>query len=361
MDILNKSRGFSTRSLSPPPERPMASPPHVAPTDLEARMADLEGGAHGFAFPSGRAAIACLMDLVNSGAHVIVSNGLHGGRYRLLEDVCRRTSGIRLSYVDPTDRAALESVFVEDETKLVWIESPGSPRAELADLDMVAAFAAEHDLISVCDNTNCTPYLQRPLDHGFNISVSTAPGYLYGGVLEQGAVAVVANGQDFLVDKLGFLRMATGAAISAHEAELASRALASLAPRMNTICDTAERIAAFLAGHSGVTEVFYPGSAERSSVDLAKRQMTRSGGFLPFVVDGDIDRARAFIDRLDIIAVGDGPSGPGSVIDHPTDAIYASVPEEIRAGLGLSDGLCRLWVGLEDSDDLIEDLRAALG
>ena len=356
MDISNKSRGFSTRVLTPPPKRPMATPPHVVPTDLEARMADLEGGTHGFAFPSGRAAIACLMDLVNSGAHVIVSNGLHGGRYRLLEDVCRRTSGIRLSYVDPSDRAALDRVFIEDETKLVWVESPSSPRADLADLDMVASFAAEHDLISICDNTNCTPYLQRPLDHGFNISVSTAPGYLYGGVLDQGAIAVVAEGQDFLVDKLGFLRMAIGAVPAAREAEVAARALASLAPRMDKICDTAERVAAFLGGQPGVAEVFYPGNAA-----LSKRQMTRSGGFLSFVVDGDIARARTFIDRLEIITTGDGPGGPGSVIDHPTDAIFSAVPEEIRAGLGLSDGLCRLWIGLEDSDDLIEDLRAALG
>ena len=324
-------------------------------------MADLEGGAHGFAFTSGRAAIACVLELVNSGAHVIISDGLHGGRYRLLEDIRRRASGLRLSYVDPTDRAALDAAFIADETKMIWVESPGSPKADLADLAMVAGFAREHELISICDNTNCTPYLQRPLEHGFNISLNAATGYLYGGALDEGAVAVVAEDQDFKVDKLGFLRMALGAVPAARDAELALRALASLAPRMDKICDSAERIATFLIDHPRVTEVFHPGLAGHRRGDLAKRQMTRPGGFLSFVVDGDLARTQAVLRRLECFTTGDGPAGPGSVIDHPSASRFSSVPEEIRAGLGLSDGLCRLWVGLEDRDDLIADLGLALG
>ena len=338
----------------------MATPAHVAPTALEAAMTDLEGGAHGFAFTSGRAAIACLAELVNSGAHVIVSEGLHGGRYRLLEDVRRRASGLRISYVDPTDRAALDAAFVEDETKMVWVESPGSHRAGLADLDMVAEFTREHDLISICDNTNCTPYLQRPLEHGFNISLNAAPGYLYGGVLDEGAVAVVAEEQDFLVDKLGFLRAALGAVPGARDSELAMRALGSLAPRMDRICDNAERVAAFLTRHPGIAEVFYPGLGGHPGGAHAKRQMGRSGGLLSFVLEGDITKARAFLRRLEVITIGGERAGPGSVIDHPSEALVSSVPAEIRAGLGLSDGLCRLWVGLENGDDLIEDLGTAL-
>jgi cystathionine gamma-lyase len=324
-------------------------------------MADLEGGAHGFAFTSGRAAIACLLDLLNSGSHLIVSDGLHGGRYRQLEDIRRRASGLRISYVDPSDRAALDGAFIEDETKMVWVESPGSPKAGLADLAMVAGFAREHDLISICDNTNCTPYLQQPLGHGFDISLNAVPGYLYGGVLDEGAVAVMAEGQDFRVDKLGFLRTEQGAIPAARDAELALTALASLALRMDKICDSAQRIAAFLAGHSGVAAVFHPGREDHPRGDLAERQMSRSGGFLSFVVDGDIAQVQAVLTRLDLITAGDGPAGPASVIDHPADFAFSSVPPEIRAGLGLSDGLCRLWVGLEDAEDLIEDLETALG
>jgi cystathionine gamma-lyase len=339
----------------------MATAAHLPPTAFEASMADLEGGGHGFAFTSGRAAIACLLELVNSGAHLIVSDGLHGGRYRLLEDIRRRASGLRISYVDPTDRAALDAAFIEDETKMIWVESPGSPRAGLADLDMVAGFARHHDLISICDNTNCTPYLQRPLDHGFDISLNASSGYLLGGVLDEGAVAVVAEDQAFKVDKLGFLRMAVGAVPAARDLDTALRALASLAPRMERVCDTAERIALFLSAHPVVAEVLYPGLAGHSRGDLANRQMTRPGGFLSFIVEGGLARTQSVLDRLECISIDDGPVGPGSVIDHPSDFQFSSVPEEIRAGLGLSDGLCRLWVGLEDVDDLIEDLRSALG
>ena len=324
-------------------------------------MADLEGGAHGFAFTSGPAAIACLLELVNYGAHLIVSDGLHGGRYRLLEDVRRRAAGLRISYVDPTDRAALDAAFIKEETKMIWVESPGSPRAGLADLAMIAGFANEHDLISVCDNTNCTPYLQRPLEHGFNISLSVGPGYLCGGVLDTVAVAVVAEDQDFKVDKLGFLRMAVGAVPAVRDTDLASRALASLAPRMDRLCDSAERIATFLTAHPKVAAVFHPGLAGHPRADLVKRQMSRPGGFLSFVVDGDLTGTQAVLRRLRCITAGVGPAGPGSVIDHPAAAMFSSVPAEIRAGLGLADGLCQLWVGLEDSDDLIEDLRSALG
>jgi cystathionine gamma-lyase len=339
----------------------MATPPHIAPTPLEARMADLEGGAQGFAFTSGRAAIACLLELVNSGAHVVVSEGLHGGRYRLFEDIRRRASGIRISYVDPTDRAALDAAFIEEETKMVWVESPGSPKAGLADLGMIATFAADHDLISICDNTHCTPYLQRPLDHGFGISLNAAPGYLYGGVVEDGAVAVVAEEQDFLVDKLGFLRSALGVVPAPHDTDLALRALASLAPRMERVCDNAEQVAAFLAAHHKVKALHYPGVGDHAGVDLSKRQMARAGGFMSVVLDADIEATRRFLERLDVITIGDGPAGPGSVIDHPSEQIFSSVAEEIRAGLGLADGLCRLWIGLEDGDDLVRDLGAALG
>ncbi|MDE0811320.1 MAG: PLP-dependent aspartate aminotransferase family protein [Alphaproteobacteria bacterium] len=345
----------------PGPARVMATPPHVDPTPLEARMADLEGGAQGFAFSSGRAAIACLLELVNSGAHVIVSDGLHGGCYRLLEDIRRRASGMRISYVDPTDWAALDAAFIEEETKMVWVESPGSPKARLADLGMIATFAKDHDLISICDNTHCTPYLQRPLEHGFGVSLNAAPGYLYGGVVKDGAIAVVAPEQDFLVDKLGFLRAALGVVPASTDMDLALRALGSLGPRMERVCDTAEQVAAFLAAHPRIKALDYPGFGDHTDVELTKRQMVRAGGFMSVVLDADMEATRRFLERLNVIAIGEGPAGPGSVINHPSSQLFSSVVEEIRAGLGLTNGLCRLWVGLEDGDDLVRDLSEALG
>jgi len=357
---MRPSPGFSTRAVNPAPLQAMATPRHEPATPLEACMADLEGGAQGFAFNSGRAAIGCLAELVNFGDHVIVSDGLHGGRYRLLEDVRRRSGGLRISYVDPTDRDAVKAA-VEDETKMIWVESPVSPRVTLTDLDMIASVAAEHELISICDNSDCTPYLQQPLAHGFNISLHSAPGYLYDGMLAQGAIAVVAEGQDFLVDKLGFLRSAIGAAPCASDSDLALRSLASLPVRMERICDNAERIALFLAGHRRIKQVFYPEFAEHPRPDLVNRQTRRPGGVMAVIVAGGTVEACGFLGRLQLFSTGEGPGGPGSRIDNPVLSAFGGVPLEIRTGMGLADGLFRIWVGIEDDDDLINDLQAALG
>lgn len=338
----------------------MAGTEHAEPSALESAMADLEGGSHGFAFSSGRAAIACVLELVNSGAHVILSEGLHGGRYRLFEDIRRRSSGLRISYVDPADGKALDYAFLPEETKMVWVESLGSPKAGLADLEMIAEFARARELISVCDNTNATPYLQRPIDRGFTISLHSSPGYLYGGVLEEGGMTVIAPDQEFMVDKLGFLRASLGAVPTLMDMELARRALGSLALRMERVSDTAERVAAFLSKHSGVNAVFHPGGKDHPNGGLAKRQMKRAGGFLSFVIEGDIDRARSVLAKLKVIKSGAGPFGLVSLIDHPSGDHLSTAPSEIRAGLGFDDGLCRLWIGLEDADDLIDDLGAAL-
>jgi cystathionine gamma-lyase len=333
---------------------------HAEMTPVEACMADLEGGSHGFAFSSGRAAIACVLELVNSGSHVILSEGLHGERYRLFEDIRRRSSGLRISYVDPTDQKALEEAFVPDETKMVWVESPASPKAGLADLAMIAEFARDQDLISVCDNSNATPCLQRPIEQGFILSLHSTPGYLYGGILEDAGLAVVAPDQEFTVDKLGFVRASLGAAPTSADLELARRALGSLEIRMERVCDTAERVAGFLADQPGVDVVFYPGSPDNRNSVLAKRQMKRPGGFLSFVIDGDFDHTRSVLAKLRLIKRGIGPSGLESRIDHPSDDHFSMVPPEIRSGLDLEDGLCRLWIGLEDAEDLIGDLKGAL-
>ncbi len=322
-------------------------------TALEARMADLEGGARGFAFASGRAAIATVLELLNSGAHVILQEGMHGGRYGLFEDIRRRSAGLRLSYVDTADRAALEAAFVPDETRMVWVESPGSFKASLADPAAVADFARAHELISVCDNSNATPYLQRPVEHGYTISLHSAPGFLFGGLVDEAGIAVTAEGQDFLTDKLGFLRSTLGMGLAPAVSDCAARAIGSLAPRMARTCDTAERVGDFLEAHPAVTDLRYPG--------LGEPGRERAGALLSFVVQRDIAATREALARLGVIRAGEEPSGLASVIEHVADRHFAMVPAEIRSGLGIADGLCRLWVGLEDADDLIADMVSALG
>lgn len=360
MTISRSEHGFSTRAIAPG-ERMAAPTPHAVPRAVEKAMAELEEGGQGFAFSSGQAAIACVLELANSDAHVILSDGLHGGRYRLFEDIRRRTSGLRISYVNPRDKAALAAAFLPDETKMVWVESPGWPRAELADLDMIAGFARDHDLISVCDNTNATPFAQRPLAHGFTLSLHAAPGYLYGGVLDEGGMAVVAEDQEFTTDRLGFLRASLGGMPDDRTLELAHRALGSLEVRMARVCDTTTRVASFLAGRADVVAVHHASLAAKGE-DLGDRlPSARSGGFLAFVVDGDISRAAKVLARLRLIGIDHGPGGPGSLIDHPADTQFSMVPAEIRAGLGIDDGLFGLWIGLENPDDLIADLESALG
>ena len=327
---------------------------------LEDCVADLENGERGFAFASGLAAMATVLETLDSGDHVIAMDDLYGGSYRLFESVRKRSAGLQFSFVDLSDPAKFEAA-IRENTRMVWVESPTNPLLKLVDLDAIAKIAKQHNLISVCDNTFCSPYVQRPLDHGFDIVMHSTTKYLNGHSDVVGGIAVVAEGRDMLRDKLGFLQNAIGSVASPFDSFLVLRALKTLPVRMERHCDNAERIAAFLEGHPKVERVIYPGLASHPQHALAKRQMRRYGGMVTAVLKGGLDESRRFLERCRLFALAESLGGVESLIEHPAIMTHASVPREIREAIGISDGLVRLSVGIEDADDLLNELRHALG
>ncbi len=327
---------------------------------LEACIADLENGAAGFAFSSGLAAIGTLLELLDSGDHVIAMDDLYGSSYRLFENVRRRSAGLQFSFVDMSDPAALEAA-IQDNTRMVWVESPTNPLLKMVDLQAVAAIARQRNLISVCDNTFCSPYVQRPLDHGFDIVMHSTTKYLNGHSDVVGGVAVVAEGRDNVRDKLAFLQNAVGSVPGPFDSFLVLRALKTLPLRMQRHCANAQRIAEYLEAHPKVERVCYPGLESHPQHELAKRQMRGFGGMVTAILGGGLDDARRFLERCELFALAESLGGVESLIEHPAIMTHASVPREIREALGISDGLVRLSVGIEDVEDLLAELEAALG
>ena len=327
---------------------------------LEDCVADLENGERGFAFASGLAAMATVLETLDSGDHVIAMDDLYGGSYRLFESVRKRSAGLQFSFVDLSDPAKFEAA-IRENTRMVWVESPTNPLLKLVDLDAVAAIAKARDIVSVCDNTFSSPYVQRPLDHGFDVVVHSTTKYLNGHSDVVGGIAVVAEGREMLRDKLGFLQNAIGSVASPFDSFLVLRALKTLPVRMERHCDNAERIAAFLEGHPKVERVIYPGLASHPQHALAKRQMRRYGGMVTAVLKGGLEESRRFLERCRLFALAESLGGVESLIEHPAIMTHASVPREIREAIGISDGLVRLSVGIEDADDLLNELRHALG
>ncbi|HEY9567892.1 MAG TPA: cystathionine gamma-synthase [Thalassobaculum sp.] len=326
---------------------------------LEACIADLENGAAGFAFASGLATMGTLLELLDSGDHVIAMDDLYGGSYRLFENVRRRSAGLQFSFVDLSDPAALEAA-IQDNTKMVWVESPTNPLLKLVDLAAIAEIARRRNLISVCDNTFCSPWVQRPLDHGFDIVMHSTTKYLNGHSDVVGGVAVVAEGRDAIRDKLAFLQNAVGSIAGPFDSFLVLRALKTLPVRMERHCANALKIARFLEAHPKIAEVYYPGLESHPQHELAKRQMRGFGGMVTAIIKGGLDDARRFLERCELFALAESLGGVESLIEHPAIMTHASVPREIREALGISDGLVRLSVGIEDVDDLLAELEAAL-
>ena len=326
---------------------------------LEACVADLENGAAGFAFASGLAAMGTLLELLDSGDHVIAMDDLYGGSYRLFENVRKRSAGLSFDFVDLSDPAALEGALNE-RTRMVWVESPTNPLLKLADLAAIAAFGARHGLITVCDNTFCSPYVQRPLDHGFDIAMHSTTKYLNGHSDVVGGIAVVAEGRDDLRARLGFLQNAVGSVAGPFDSFLVLRALKTLPVRMERHCANAARIAEFLEAHPRIEKVYYPGLPGHPQHELARRQMRGFGGMVSAVVAGGLPAARRFLERCELFALAESLGGVESLIEHPAIMTHASVPPDIRAALGVSDGLVRLSVGIEDCGDLLAELERAL-
>jgi len=326
---------------------------------LEACIADLEGGDAGFAFASGMAAIATLLELLDAGSHVVAMHDLYGGSYRIFERVRKRSAAMQVSFADLSDPRSLEAA-IRPNTRMVWIESPTNPLLKLVDLGPVAAIARSRGLLSVCDNTFASPWIQRPLEHGFDIVVHSTTKYLNGHSDLIGG-AVVIRGNEELKSRLAFLQNALGGVPSAFDAFLTLRGIKTLALRMERHCANALAVAQFLEQHANVERVIYPGLASHPQHALARRQMDgRYGGMVTAVLKGGLEAAKRFLQRCELFALAESLGGVESLIEHPAIMTHASLPAEVRAQLGIDDGLVRLSVGIEDVDDLIAELGCAL-
>ena len=320
-------------------------------------VADLESGTHGFAFASGMAAIGTILELIDSGSHVIALDDLYGGTRRLFSSVRERSSSLEFSYVDMIDAAQVESAL-RGNTRMIWIESPSNPLLKIVDFRAIAKIAAGKDILLVCDNTFATPYLQRPLELGCDIVMHSATKFLNGHSDMVGGIAATAD--DGLAEQLAYLQNSIGAVAGPFDSFLALRGLKTLDVRMERHCRSAAAIAAWLEKDDRVEKVLYPGLESHPQHELAKAQMSDFGGIVTFFIKGELADARRFLERCEVFALAESLGGVESLVDHPGIMTHASVPEKERAALGISDQLIRLSVGIEDLDDLIADLDQAL-
>ena len=326
---------------------------------LERCMADLENGYQGFAFASGMAAIATILELIDSGSHVVAMDDLYGGTYRLFDRVRKASSGLSFSFADLSEISRLADA-IQPNTKMVWVETPSNPLLRLVDLTAVAETARAHGLITVCDNTLASPSVQNPLDHGFDIVMHSTTKYLNGHSDVVGGVAVTREAGP-LTERLAYLHNAVGGIAGPFDSFLVLRGLKTLALRMDRHCANAMEIAVFLENHAKVDRVLYPGLESHPQHQLARKQMNNFGGMVTAELAGGLDAARAFLERCRLFALAESLGGVESLIEHPAIMTHASVPEDVRAELGIGDSLVRLSVGVEDVGDLIAELDRALG
>jgi len=321
-------------------------------------LANLESGAHGFAFASGMAATGTILELVDSGSHIIAMDDLYGGTRRLFSGVRERSAGLDFSYVDLSDLDAAAAAF-RDDTAMVWIETPTNPLLKLVDLKAIVALAKKSGAIVVVDNTFATPYLQRPLEFGCDIVMHSATKFINGHSDMVGGV--VATSSDDLAERLAYLQNSIGSVSGPFDSFLALRGLKTLDVRMERHCSSSLEIARWLENDERVERVIYPGLPSHPQHGLAKEQMPGFGGIVTFFVKGDLENARRFLERCEVFSLAESLGGVESLVDHPAIMTHASVPEAERAALGISDTLIRLSVGIEALDDLIADLDQALG
>ncbi len=326
---------------------------------LQACLAELEGGDAAFAFSSGMAAIGTVLETLDSGSHVVCMHDLYGGSYRILEKVRKRSAGLQATFVDLSDIGNLEPA-IRPNTRMVWVETPTNPLLKIVHLAAVAEIAHRKKLVCVCDNTFASPWIQRPLEHGFDVVVHSTTKYLNGHSDVVGGAAVIRK-NDELKEKLGFLQNAVGGVPSPFDAFLTLRGIKTLALRMERHCGNAMHIAAWLQGHPKIERVIYPGLASHPQHLLAAEQMNRHyGGMVSAVLKGGLGASRRFLERCKLFTLAESLGGVESLIEHPAIMTHASLPEDVRAGLGISDGLVRLSVGIEDVEDLIAELKYAL-
>lgn len=325
---------------------------------LEACIASLEEGSAGFAFASGLAAESVVIDILESGSHIIATDDLYGGTFRLLEKVKKEAHNLEISYVDMTNPAAIEAA-IKDNTRLIWVETPTNPLLKIVDLKKVASIAQKYNLISVCDNTFASPYLQRPLNRGFDIVVHSATKYL-NGHSDIIAGVIVTRENNELTQRIGFLQNAIGSVLSPFDSFLLLRGLKTLSVRMDAHCRNAGKVAQFLKQHKKVSEVIYPGLPSHPHHQIAKNQMKDFGGMVSFFIEGGAAETQRFLENTKLFALAESLGGVESLVEAPAIMTHASIPKEIREQIGIYDNLVRLSVGLEDIDDLLKDLDYAL-
>ena len=326
---------------------------------LESCIADLEGSNYGFAFASGMSASATVLELLDSGDHVIAMDDLYGGTYRLFENVRKRSAGLEFTFCDLSDLNTLET-SINKNTKMIWIETPTNPLLKIADLSAISQFAKKHNLIAVCDNTFCSPYIQNPLDFGFDIVVHSATKYLNGHSDLIGGVVVSSNEKEDLANEILYLQNAVGSIMNPFDSFLLLRSLKTLSVRMERHCTNAQEIANLLESHQAIEKVIYPGLASHPQHDIAKKQMKGFGGMISVVLKGGLDSATSFLEKTKIFSLAESLGGVESLIEHPAIMTHASIPREVREEIGISDGLVRLSVGIESLEDLVEDIENSL-
>lgn len=324
----------------------------------EGCIASLESGTHGFAFASGMAAINTVMDLLNAGDHVIATEDLYGGTFRLFDKVKTRTSNLSFSFVNMENIAHIEAA-ITPKTRMIWLETPSNPMLKLADLQKIAALAKRHRILAIADNTFATPWIQRPLELGFDLVVHSATKYLNGHSDVISGVIVVGDNPE-LAERMAFLQNACGAIAGPFDSFLVLRGLKTLSLRMRQHCESAYTLAHWLEKHPNVEKVIYPGLTSHPQHMLAKEQMRAFGGMISMVVKGGLEGANRFLSRCELFTLAESLGGVESLIEHPAIMTHASIPQETRKALGIDDGFVRLSVGIEDINDLQADLDYAL-
>ncbi|WP_457095349.1 cystathionine gamma-synthase [Lysobacter sp. P5_B9] len=321
-------------------------------------IAALEGGTRGYAFASGLAATSTVLEMFDSGSHVIAMDDVYGGTYRLFERVRRRSAGMDFSWVDLSDAAAFEAA-IRPNTRLVWIETPTNPLLKLVDIEKIASIARKHGLIVAVDNTFSSPILQRPLELGAHLVMHSATKYLNGHSDMVGGIVVVGD-DDEIAEKMTFLQNAVGGVQGPFDSFLALRGLKTLHLRMKAHCENAQVLAEWLQTHPAIEKVIYPGLKSHPQHELAKRQMDGFGGMVSIFVKGGLDGARRMMERCQYFTIAESLGGVESLVNHPAIMTHASIPPERRAQLGVTDNLVRLSVGIESPEDLRRDLEHSL-
>ena len=326
---------------------------------FEECIASLENGEVGFGFSSGVAAISACVELLSPGDHVIAMNDLYGGTVRLFNEIKTLSQGIEVTYVDMTD---MQNVFEAktDKTKMIFVETPTNPLLRVVDLSAIADFAKAENILSVCDNTFASPYVQQPLNHGIDIVLHSATKYLGGHSDLIAGALVIGKKDDALVSKMANIVNSLGPITGAFDSYLILRSLKTLAVRMERHCENALAIAKHFESHKEILEVIYPGLSNHPQHDLAANQMKGFGGIISMNIKGGLEKSKSFLEKTRIFALAESLGGVESLIEHPALMTHASLPKDRRESIGISDGLVRLSVGLESLDDLIEDIEQAL-